>query len=519
MTYEQMEMILANPGDYQEKFVEEAKKLKQQKDLSTDKMSNEMVDQILANPDDYQDEFVQKANEIKSLRDAGYSAPGKNWAKNYMPVNTNGGFNFNWREAYDKRVDPENLKSLQSLDDFRKSKMWNTEDEVNLNNIATELRFKDPKEKWSSFMASDRFPEFQKYLEDVRKYQTDKEVDRIFNEDGSLLVDFMLPVSKQYAMKNYDKINSASDMAPALAADAASNLVMTGVGKGAVAAKPILSHIYANAAAPIITEAGNVMINRKDPKKAVVNALEGYLVNRQTGKVLDRYIPKAESYFGGKVAERQKVIDDAVNAAVETQKKMKQGATAMNVDAYGDKHFFKWSKNGKHPVEIGEDEFLRSKTGHITEPEFDNWVAAQESIRRDPSRVLRDIYSAAKTPRADRVSAKEQAKMIREAREAVLGPQIEEGRKKIVERINSGAKPTIEELREAGLNDKESISNYMRRLTNESVGTYLGNAAGRPRFGQRGLGSFLETMVPGLDLFKEETENEKKSKLRKAYGL
>lgn len=531
MTYEQMEMILANPGDYQEKFVEEAKKLKQQKDLSTDKMSEELVDQILANPDDYQDEFVQKANEIKSLRDAGYSAPGKNWAKKYMPVNTNGGFNFNWREAYDKKVDPEDIKSLQSLDDFRKSKMWNTEDEVNLNNIATELRFKDPKEKWSSFMASDRFPEFQKYLEDVRKYQTDQEVNKIFNEDGSLLVDFMLPVSKQYAMRNYDQIRTepgiygylkgVSDMAPAIAADASSNLVMTGAGKGAsfIASRPIVSHIYGNLLAPAITETGNVLINDKDPKKAAVNALEGYLVNRQTGKVLDRYIPKAENYFGGKVAERQKVIDDAVNAAVETQKKMKQGATAMNVDAYGDKHFFKWSKNGKRPVEITEDEFLRSKTGHITEPEFDNWVAAQESIRRDPARVLRDIYSAAKTPRADRVSAKEQAKMIREAREAVLGPQIEEGRKKIVEKINSGAKPTIEELREAGLNDKESISNYMRRLTNESVGTYLSNAAGRPRFGQRGLGSFLETVVPGLDLFKEETENEKKSKLRKAYGL
>lgn len=519
MTYEQMKRILANPDEYQEKYVEEAKKLSQEAQKTGGNMTDKQVDKILANPDNYQDVYVEEANKRKALRNAGYSAPGKDWVRKYMPINANGGFNFNWREAYDKKVDPEDIKSLQSLDDFRKSKMWNVDDDVNLNHVASELRFKAPEEKWTDFLNSDRFPEFQKYLEDVRKYQTDKEVNKIFNEDGSLLVDFMLPVSKQYAMKNYDKINSVSDMAPALAADAASNLVMTGVGKGAVAAKPILSHIYANAAAPIITEAGNVMINDKDPKKAVVNALEGYLVNRQTGKVLDRYIPKAENILGGKVAQRQKVIDDAVNAAVDTQKKMKQGATAMNVDAYGDRHFFKWSKNGKRPVEITEDEFLRSKTGHITEPEFDNWVAAQESIRRDPARVLRDIYSAAKTTRADRVSAKESAKMMREAREAVLADQIAEARSKIAEKINNGAKPTIEELREAGLNDKESITNFMRRLIDESVGTYLSNAAGRPRFGQRGLGSFLETVIPGLDLFKDETEKEKKSRLRQMYGL
>jgi hypothetical protein len=77
----------------------------------------------------------------------------------------------------------------------------------------------------------------------------------------------------------------------------------------------------------------------------------------------------------------------------------------------------------------------------------------------------------------------------------------------------------MEELRDAGLNDKESLSNFFRRLTNNSVGDYLTNMAGRPKFGQKGMGSFLETVIPGLDLFKNETESEKKSKLREMYGL
>lgn len=515
MTYEQMEMILANPGDYQEKFVEEAKKLKQQKDLSTDKMRDEIVDQILANPDDYQDEYVQKANEIKSLRDAGYSAPGKNWAKKYMPVNTNGGFNFNWREAYDKRVDPENLKSLQSLDDFRKSKMWNTEDEVNLNNIATELRFKDPKEKWSSFMASDRFQEFQKYLEDVRKYQTDQEVNKIFNEDGSLFVDFMLPVSKQYAMKNYNDINGLGDIAGPMAADVGSNIVMTGVGKGAVASRPILSHIYGNAVAPLITETGNVAFNDKAPSKAAVNALEGYLVNRQTGKFMNRYLPSLENFASGKVAERQSVINEAVNAAENVSDKMKKGATTILKDAEGNNVYLKWTKKG--PKKLTEAEFNKDKAPNISSDEWNNWIQTRESVRNLPT--ISDIYQSIKTPKVVKEASKRVQNANKQAYSALYGDEVEAAKQVVIDKIREGIKPTYSELKAAGMNNKESITNFLSRLSNNSINDYLTNAAGRPKFGQRGLGSFLETVVPGLDLFKDETEKDKKSRLRKAYGL
>jgi hypothetical protein len=519
MTYEQMKDILANPADYQEKYVEEAKKLMQEAQKTASNLSDSDVDEILANPSDYQDVYVEEANKRKALRNAGYSSKTEDKIKKYYPVDNDVGFRFNWSEAYgrknpEQKVNPEDIKSLQKLDDFRKSQMWNVDDDVNLNHVASKLYFKNPEEKWTDFVNSDRFPEFQKYLEDVRKHQTDQEVDKIFNQDGSFFVDLMLPVSKQYAMKNYENMKT-KDIVPALAADAAANVVMTGAGKGAMTASPLLSHVYANLAAPVITEAGNVLINDKDLKKAGINALEGYLVNTGTGKAVERYLPKLQSLAGGKLAQRQRVIDDAVNAAVETENKMKSGATGMTTDAFGDRHYFKWNK-GK-PVQISEEEWLRSKTGHVTEPEFDNWLAANESIRRGPS--ISNIYKALKTPKSERVFAKEQAKMMREAREAVMGPQIEEARKKIAEKINSGAKVTMEELRDAGLNDKESLSNFFRRLTNNSVGDYLTNMAGRPKFGQKGMGSFLETVIPGLDLFKNETESEKKSRLRQMYGL
>lgn len=534
MTYEQMKDILANPWDYQEKYVEEAKKLMQEAQKTASNLSDSDVDEILANPGDYEDVYVEEANKRKALRNAGYSSKSEDKIKKYYPVENDVGFKFNWGEAYgrksqEQKVDPEDIKSLQKLDEFRKSQMWNVDDDVNLNHVASELYFKHPEEKWTDFINSDRFPEFQKYLEDVRKHQTDNAVDKIFNDDGSMLVDFMLPVSKEYAMKNYDKIrtekglsgyiNGVSDMAPALAADALANVAMTGVGKGAVAARPILSHVYANLAAPVITETGNVLVNDKDLKKAGVNALEGYLVNRGTERAVSNILPKAQSFIGGKLSQRGKVIDDAVNAAVETENKMKNGATMVDRGIDGERTFLKF-KNGK-PVRISEEEFFRDKSNQITEPEFDNWLAANESIRRLPTlkQIYKSAYEAVKTPKAQRISAKEQAKMMREAREAVLGPQIEEARKKVTEKINNGEQVTMKELRDAGLNTKESITNFLGRVTNNSVGDYLTNMAGRPKFGQEGMASFLRTVVPGLDLFKDETESEKKSKLREMYGL
>ena len=523
MTYEQMKDILANPGDYQEKYVEEAKKLMQEAQKTASNMSDSDVDEILANPGDYEEVYVEEANKRKALRNAGYSSKSEDKIKKYYPVENDVGFKFNWGEAYgrkspEQKVDPEDIKSLQKLDEFRKSQMWNVDDDVNLNHVASELYFKHPEEKWTDFINSDRFPEFQKYLEDVRKHQTDQEVDKIFNQDGSMLIDFMLPVSKQYAMNNYENMET-KDLAPALAADALANVAMTGVGKGAMSARPILSHVYANLAAPLITETGNVLVNDKDLKKAGVNAFEGYLVNRGTERAVSNILPKAKRFIGGKIAQRTKVIDDAVNAAVETENKMKNGATIMNRGIDGERTFLNF-KNGK-PVRISEEEFFRDKSSQITEPEFDNWLAANESIRRLPSlsKIYKSAYEAVKTPKAQRISAKEQAKMMREAREAVLGPQIEEARKKISEKINNGEQVTMKELRDAGLNTKESITNFLGRVTNNSVGDYLTNMAGRPKFGQEGMASFLRTVVPGLDLFKDETEAEKKSKLREMYGL
>lgn len=515
MTYEQSQEILANPGLYEPKFVEEAKKLQQEKVVNKETMSDDDVDAVLANPDQYDPKYVQIAKDKKAIRNAGLSAPGKDWVRKYIPVNEKGGFNFNWKQAYDQKVNPEDVKSLEKLDEFRRSKMWNVDDDVNLNNVATELHFKQADESWSDFLNSDRFNEFQNYLSDVRANQEKASVDKIFSEDGSLLVDFMLPVSKEYAKRNYNDISGLGDLAGPLAADVGTNVVMTGVGKGAFASRPLVSNIYRNALAPLITETGNVAFNDKDLSKAGVNALEGYLVNRQTGKVLNRYLPSIENKVGGKVSERQSVINEAVNAAENVSDKMKKGATTVFKNNDGTNTYLKWTKKG--PKQLTEAEFLKDKAPQISSDEWDNWIQTRESARSIPS--ISDIYQSIKTPKVEKEAAKRLQNSNKEVYNALYEDKIQAAKQTVIDKIREGKKPTFSELKEAGMNDKESITNFLSRISNESVNDYLTNAAGRPRFGQRGLGSFLETMIPGLDLFKDETENEKKSKLRKAYGL
>ena len=194
---------------------------------------------------------------------------------------------------------------------------------------------------------------------------------------------------------------------------------------------------------------------------------------------------------------------------------MNKGATTVVRNGDGSNIYLKWTK--KVPKELTEAEFLNDKSPQISSNEWDNYLATRRSVRSLPT--IRDIYQSIKTPKAIKEAAKKQERINQEAYNFIYKDDIEAAKKNVIDKIKEGKKPTFSELREAGMNDKESITNFLSRLTNNSVNDYLTNAAGRPRFGQRGLGSFLETMVPGLDLFKEETENEKKSKLRKAYGL
>ena len=291
------------------------------------------------------------------------------------------GFKFNWRDAYEQ-TKGEKLRPTEAdakkLQDFINSNMFNVEDDVKLQQIAYNLHMYNPNTMtWSDFINSEQGDEFKKYLEDVRNAQTENAVNDIWEgKDKSKLVDFMLPVSKEYAKNHYND-KDFSIVAP-LMTDVGSNLIMTGsslpskIGTNVakVMNKPLVSFLYGNVAAPIVTETGNAVFNDESIPEALVRTAEGAAVNIGTPRILEgmlssagRGIPKGDS------RAVQKMIDNAANKAAEVDSKIKSGTPYPILDADGKR--------------VGPFEYaVKDKSGKVTQRYSSDPVASKANHNR-----------------------------------------------------------------------------------------------------------------------------------------
>lgn len=513
MTLEEANEILNAPeGMYNDDAISEAKKVVGEKEVKSD-MTDELADEVLNAPEGmYRKDVVQAAKEHKNARNAGYRAPGANWVRKYMPTNPGGGFNFNWRQAYDQKINPNKLDQLEKLDKFRESNMFDIDEDVNLKNKAVELHFMHPEESWTDFINSERFPEFQKYLDDVRKYQKDKAVDEIFNDDK--LVGFMLPVAKNYARNHYEEIPSKSwsdvpligqidprgtwKMAGPLATDLATNAAMMGAGKAASKLGSVFGTIAANTAAPIITEGGNMAFNDKDFGDAVRDAAEGALVNYGTPRALGglgRLGEKAVDKMKSNKSVMKDVMNDVVDAAERVGRKVEKGGIYVNNKPDGTQEILKF---GKNPQRITYEEMQKSGGPRISENEMWTLLGGSKAARgKLPGGVLREKFKDVEIK------------------------VTEEGKKALLDKIHRGEKPEALDYIAAGWNGKESVMHFLSRiLSNSEVARdYMTNAAGRPQFGQRGPSRVINTVLPDAELFKDESDKKKRIRLRDAYSF
>lgn len=314
MDYIQAQNILNNKAlfDDQPELISEAEKVINAKETKTD-ITEQKADAVLKNENLFSDqpELIERAKEYRRM-----NAPGERWARNYMPVKPGGGFDFNWRQ-YANTDKPDDIEKK------RLAAMWDLTDKVDLRDVAVDMKFKNKNEKWEDFIKSDRFPEFKNFLKDVAKYQQNKELDTIWNDDSSFFVDFGLPIAKEYARKNYedipteDGLNLAglNKMKAPLIADFATNAAMAGAGKvaskvGNVIAKDAIEY----GASPIIGAVADAFINDKPKTEIPMNALIGYGANKVTPNVLGagfRWFNYGPNSSPKSVAK--KAIDDAIN--------------------------------------------------------------------------------------------------------------------------------------------------------------------------------------------------------------
>ena len=354
MDYIQAQEILAHQEDFndQPSLITEAKKVIDSKETKTN-ITEDEANIVLSNPEDFKDqpELVARAEEYRRM-----NAPGEAWAKKYFPVKPGGGFDFNWRQY-------ANTDKVDDIEKKRLAAMWDVADKVDLRDVAVDMRFKNKNEKWEDFIKSDRFPEFKNFLKDVAKYQQNKELDTIWNDDSSFFVDFGLPIAKEYARKNYETIPSEGWIDPEgldkmkapLIADVVTNAAMAGAGKvankvGNTIAKDAIEY----GAAPAIGAVSDAFINNKSKRDIPMNAFIGYGANKVTPNVLGGAF-RWFNYGGSKTpkANAKKAVDEAVNK-YNKNKEILQRDKNGGIWDYGKKKVYypEGVKNAKQQYEV-----------------------------------------------------------------------------------------------------------------------------------------------------------------------
>lgn len=465
-----------------------------------------------------------------------------------------GGFKFNWRDAYEQNKG-EKLRATEAdakkLQDFINSNMYNVDDDIKLKQIAYNLHMFNPNTmKWSDFINSEQGNEFKNYLEDVRKAQTEKAVNDIwsgksdktaYDKFSTKAVDFMLPVSKEYARNHYN--DEDFSLAGPLAVDAAANLVMAGPGAAEVlpakaATKvnkvtsiPAVSWLYGNVAAPAITETGNAVFNKESIPEAFVRTAEGTLINVGTPRILEGMLSSAGRGLPTIEGKRkvQKMIDESANKAAKVQDDIEKG-----------KPHRLYSKNENDPIVFIQD----TKDGvnfYSTDPTKSN-AKSLESENADLNTIK---FKSVKDMPPEAVTSDElyqfmqglpflrgknnfnfanDLKRIQDLNAEQLQADLIVKKAKALAKDGDLRNLTPVELRQLGFADKESFMNYLIRTIKmkspSTLSSYMTNAAGRPEFGREAGPVEAFNRIFGTNLFMNKSKEDKeKSRIERILGI
>jgi hypothetical protein len=478
-----------------------------------------------------------------------------------IPDDLNSQFNFNWKSAYENQPNAEKLRDTEAdydrLKKFIDSKIYDVNDPANLQKIAYELHMYNPNTmKWSEFINSEQGNEFKKYIKDVEKYQKDKAVEKIFSgEDpvkasypligdvdipgSQFLVDFGLPIAKEYAKKNYENINELSDMAGPLATDFATNLVM-------MSNKPA-----AGVVAPVLSNAGQVAFNKEDPVRAGVATIVGAAVNKATPYALNRYSNTLRRGETGAekeaAAEIIKGVDNAAKKASSVQKRLNEGAVYETKYGYvsdKDKIIYTDLTKNQLPDEYSnytvkninavlpfkkgiKDVFSDLKSAKNTDGLKDKALQIKGAFDKNG----RDIIT--KEDYAEYVQSKhllrtwpftKEWKERRKTREVMKDIMEPEDREKLLTDIHnlkaqgkSYADLTPKHFIALGYDPKESVGQFISRETPDPLRAYITNMLGRDRFASP---LFRVPATLGFDPnnYIEEKSKKKKSKISEIFG-
>lgn len=318
------------------------------------------------------------------------------------------------------------------------------------------------------------------FLSYVSKAHQNRELDKIW-DDGSLYsiyAGLAAPIAKEYARKNYDKINGVKDILPAVAADVGVGTLMAGI-PGSTVANKALGMALDNTVAPLARQAARVGLNDVPVEDAAKDFVSEVSTNIATPFALNGGYEWAGRVLGkGNAMNVQSRVNEMANSARSVSKKIKEGQPWMEAQ-YGD------IGDGKNGV-IGYTYKRLNKKGQVEEISAEQFGKFKHRISEKEMGEFGDYMKAMRGKRTPQEEAL--------AAEWTTNPEInfdpEYGIEKKMRQSSLAGKDPISDLNLAELSTlqnkppKETIWNWAKTSPagNDAL-AYLTNLQGRSKYG------------------------------------
>lgn len=318
------------------------------------------------------------------------------------------------------------------------------------------------------------------FLSYVSKANQNRELDKIWDDGSfySMYAGLAAPIAKEYARKNYDKINGVKDILPAVAADVGVGTLMAGIPGSTVANKAI-GVALDNTIAPLARQAARVGLNDVPVEDATKDFVSEVSTNIATPFVLHGgYEWLGRAIGKGNAMNVQSRVNEMANSARSVSKKIKEGQPWMEAQ-YGD------IGDGKNGV-IGYTYKRLNKKGQVEEISAEQFGKSKHRISEKEMGEFGDYMTAMRGKRTPQEEAL--------AAEWTTNPEInfdpEYGIEKKMRQSSLAGRDPISDLNLAELSTlqnkkpKETIWNWAKSSPagNDAL-AYLTNLQGRFQYG------------------------------------
>lgn len=216
----------------------------------------------------------------------------------------------------------------------------------------------------------------KEFIKQVAEVTKQYDLEKIWNDNtiGGLYTSMVTPIAKEYARRNYDKIDSDdyigigpfgiptnTGMAGAVAGDVGVNTLMSGPFKfnfkGFPRASEVSTTLANNVAAPVARQGLQVGLNDKELSDAAKDFVGETITNYATPLFVGGAKNRLAAMTQGKseIKTAQKLIDDAATKMRDISSKLENGVPIVTKDVTGKLHYFQVNKKllgGNEIVEL-----------------------------------------------------------------------------------------------------------------------------------------------------------------------